>query len=65
MNTPSAHSFESLPLTLTVPEAGTILRIGRSAAYELVRCGRLRSIRIGKKIIVPRDAIFDFLSMTA
>lgn len=58
-------SIDSLPLALTVSEAGTVLRIGRSAAYELVRCGRLRSVRIGKKIIVPRDAICEFLSMTA
>ena len=58
-------SIDSLPLALTVSEAGTVLRIGRSAAYALVRCGRLRSVRIGKKIIVPRDAICEFLSMTA
>ena len=58
-------SVECLPLALTVPEASEVLRVGRTVAYELVRCGRLRSIRIGKKIIVPRDAICEFLGMTA
>ena len=48
-----------LPLTLTVVEAASVLRIGRTAAYNLVRCGKLRSVRVGKTIRVPRDAIFD------
>ena len=55
-------SLDALPLTLTVSEAGEVLRIGRSSTYALVRCGRLRSIRVGKMIRVPRDAIVEFLS---
>lgn len=55
-------SLDTLPLTLTVAEAGEVLRIGRSSMYALVRCGRLRSIRVGKMIRVPRDAIVEFLS---
>ena len=55
-------SLDTLPLTLTVAEAGEALRIGRSSTYALVRCGRLRSIRVGKMIRVPRDAIVEFLS---
>jgi len=51
-----------LPLTLTVVEAATVLRIGRTAAYNLVRCGRLRCIRCGKIIRIPREAIFEFLN---
>lgn len=50
-----------LPLTLTVEETATVLRIGRTAAYNLVRSGKLRSIRCGKLIRIPRDAIFEFL----
>lgn len=57
---PSCKEGE-LPLVLTVAEAGEALRIGRTAAYEIVRCGKLRSVRVGKTIRVPRDAIFDFL----
>ena len=55
-------SLDTLPLTLTVAEAGEVLRIGRSSTYALVCCGRLRSIRVGKMIRVPRDAIVEFLS---
>ena len=53
---------ELLPLVLTVPEAGKALRIGKNSAYELVRCGKLRCIRVGRAIKIPRSAIYDFLN---
>lgn len=54
-------SHDELSLTLTVTEAASVLRIGRTAAYNLVRCGKLRSVRVGKVIRIPRDAIYAFL----
>lgn len=54
-------SLESLPLALTVPEAGAALRIGRNTAYNLVCCGKLRSVRVGRQLRVPRDALIEFL----
>ena len=57
---PSCKEGE-LPLVLTVAEAGEALRIGRTAAYSIVRCGKLRSVRVGRTIRVPRDAIAEFL----
>ena len=51
----------SHPLTLTVDEAAALLRIGRGSAYALVRSGRLRSIKIGRHILIPASAIEDFL----
>ena len=38
-----------------------ILDIGRNTAYELVRSGKIRSIKVGRQIRVPRDAVVDFL----
>ena len=56
------RSLEDLPLTLTVEEAGQILRVGRNTAYELARCGKLPSVRVGKQIRIPRQALLDYLS---
>ena len=55
------RSFEDLPLTLTVEEASQI-RVGRNTAYDLVRCGKLRSIKVGKQIRIPKQALQDYLS---
>ncbi len=42
---------------LTVPEAATFLRVGRTAAYEAIRSGEIPSVRIGRSIRVPRLAL--------
>ena len=55
-------SFDDLPLTLRVEELIPILGIGRNTAYELVRSGHIRSIRIGRQLRVPKDAVLDFLT---
>lgn len=47
-------------LTYEVEEAGRMLGISRGAAYQAVQRGELPSIRIGKRIVIPRAA-FDRL----
>lgn len=55
-------SFDNLPRTLRVEELMPILGVGRNTAYELVRSGQIRSIRVGRQLRVPKDAILDFLN---
>ena len=40
--------------TYTVSEVAKILDIGKSSAYNLVKCNAFRTIRIGKTIIIPK-----------
>ena len=61
MNT-KYRSFDELPLTLRVEDLMPILDIGRNTAYELTRCGTIRSIRIGKQLRIPKQALIDYLS---
>jgi excisionase family DNA binding protein len=44
-------------LTLTVEEAAALLGISRAFAYEAVRRGEIPSIRIGRRVLVPRVAL--------
>lgn len=39
--------------TISVAEAGQVLGIGRSAAYEAARRGQLPTIKIGRRLLVP------------
>ena len=55
------RSLDELPLALRVEDLMPILGIGRNTAYELVRSGQIRSIKIGRLIRVPRDAVVEFL----
>jgi excisionase family DNA binding protein len=43
--------------TLSVAEAGKVLGIGRSAAYEAARSGQMPTIKIGRRILVPLVAL--------
>ncbi|MEQ1954413.1 helix-turn-helix domain-containing protein [Mesorhizobium sp. CN2-181] len=49
-------------LTVTVEEAAELLGIGRNAGYEGVRRGEIPSIRIGKRLLVPRAALDRMLN---
>jgi excisionase family DNA binding protein len=44
-------------LTLTVTEAAALLRISRNSAYSLVAQGKIPAVRLGKRILVPRQAL--------
>ncbi len=48
--------------TYDVPDAAKILGIGRNQAYERVRCGDLRSIRMGKRLLIPKVEIERILN---
>jgi excisionase family DNA binding protein len=49
--------------TFTVEEAGcNILRLSRDSAYEAARTGALPTIRIGRRLIVPRAALERMLA---
>ena len=46
---------------LTVDEAAVELRISRSSAYDAVKTGEIPSIRIGRRILVPRAKLEQML----
>lgn len=53
--------WNDLPPALTVAEAGQLLRLGRYATYEGIRTGQIPSVRIGRRLIVPRDRLRKML----
>lgn len=55
------RSYDKLPLTLTVPEVGNVLGISRAKAYDLVRSEGFPSMRIGTRILVPRDKLIRWI----
>lgn len=59
------RSLDDLPVILRVEELMPILGIGRNTAYELVRSGKLRSIRVGRQIRIPKAEVLRFLNTHA
>lgn len=55
------RDLHDLPVTLQVEDLMPLLGIGRNTAYELIRSGQIRSVRIGRQIRIPREALLEFL----
>ena len=55
-------AINDLPLVMKVEDLMPVLCIGRNTAYELVRSGQIRSIRVGRNIRVPKEAVAEYLS---
>ena len=62
MRTTKLKNYDDLPLTLTAPEVGEVLGISRAAAYELVRSEGFPSMRIGTRILVPKDKLIAWIN---
>ena len=58
---PQNSSPEATKITLTVPEAARLIGISSPKMYELVRAGKLRSVRVGKKILISRKSLEDWI----
>ncbi len=52
---------ESDSLVLTPTETAKLLRIGRGTVYDQIRLGVIPSIRMGRRILVPRAALMKML----
>jgi excisionase family DNA binding protein len=58
-------TLDDLPLLLTVEEAARLMRVSRNGAYNAVAEGMVHSIRIGRTIRIPRDALALTLGINA
>lgn len=56
-----ANRLRQHALVYTPEEAAQVLKIGRTKIYELLHCGKLRSVRIGRTRRIPVAALESFL----
>ncbi len=53
--------FNEYPDVLTVEQTATALGIGKNKAYELLKDRVIGSKRIGRKIIIPKCCLIDYI----
>ena len=58
-------NIEDLPLTLNAREAAEVLRISKSKVYELAQSESFPAIRIGKRVVIPRDKLVQWMNAQA
>jgi excisionase family DNA binding protein len=57
----SIKTTKSQPDVLTVEEVRKRLRLGRNAMYDAISNGQVPSIRLGRRILIPRLALETLL----
>ena len=54
-------SYDELPLMLSVPEVAAVLGISRAGAYDLVRSDGFPALKIGNRIVVPKEKFIGWI----
>ena len=62
---PTYTNIEELSLTLNARETAQVLRISKSKVYELAQSESFPAIRIGKRVVIPRDKLIEWLNNQA
>lgn len=52
-------------LVYTVTETAQILNIGMNKAYELIQQQQIPNLRVGRKILIPKQSLEKWLSKSA
>lgn len=50
-------NYDELPAMLSVPQLANFMGISRAGAYELVRQKTFPSMKIGTRIVIPKDKL--------
>ena len=51
------NNYENLPAVLNANQLATALGISRAGAYQLLNTATFPTLRIGKRLLVPRDRL--------
>lgn len=55
-------SYDELPLLLNVKQLADLLGVSDSSVYELIQEEDFPSLRIGKRIVVPKEELRKWIS---
>ena len=54
-------SYDELPIMLSVPQLAKALGISRSGAYALVQSAGFPALKIGSRIVIPKDELLEWI----
>ena len=61
-NTPTTTIPTEEIMLFSVDQAAAVLGIGRTNVYALMRDGKLRSVKVGGRRLIPRTALETFVA---
>ena len=54
--------FADYPDIVSVEQTARMLGIGKSSAYALLQNNQIRHVKVGRKYIIPKQAVIAFVS---
>jgi len=61
MNECTYKNYGELPLMLNVVQVAAVLGISRAGAYELVHSEGFPALKIGSRIVLPKDKLREWI----
>ena len=55
------NNYDNLPAVLNANQLATALGISRVGAYQLLNTGTFPTLRIGKRLLVPKDKLVEWI----
>ena len=55
------NNYENLPAVLNANQLAAALGISRAGAYQLLNTGTFPTLRIGKRLLVPKDKLIEWI----
>ena len=55
------NNYENLPAVLNANQLAAARGISRAGAYRLLNTGTFPTLRIGKRLLVPKDKLIDWI----
>jgi excisionase family DNA binding protein len=49
------------PVLLDLKQAGDALSLGKTTLFSLIRDGRLKTVKIGRRTLIPIEAVHQFV----
>lgn len=53
--------YESIPDVMSVKDAASILGVGSGAIYNDIKLNRLRSVKVGRKLLIPKHCFLEYI----
>ena len=55
------NNYDNLPTVLNANQLAAALGISRAGAYQLLNTGTFPTLRIGKRLLVPKDKLVEWI----
>lgn len=54
--------FQTMPITVRIPQAVAMLGMSRSELYQLIQSGEIEIVKIGRATLIPVECLTRFIA---